>query len=288
MLIRVNVDNPGDKITEFGAGAKLYWARDNNSATGAFTDASGSTTLVATQTQYEIIDTTGAVGHWYRTRIGNTGATLFDEWSPPFQAGAASAYATLDALREYVQLPNNARDNLLSDLLVDASGYLDAKIGHDFYRHPAVASAPDEVRTYDGTGGDTLIIRSGIIELTSVEVAAQTGGTYNTLTATDWVLGPPDKPSTDPYWYIAVSNTGSYPYWYRGYNTIRLTGVFGWPSIPPMISKATLDLAREWYRQGPGGGGPVGINQFGTPIFGGGLPLSVKQAIDLYGPALVA
>lgn len=286
MLIRVNVDAPDDKITEFGAGAKLYWARDNTSAAGAFTDASGSVTLVASQSQYEIIDTTGAVGHFYRTRVGNTGGTAFDTWAPVFQAGAATAYATLDALREYVNIPNTSQDNLLSDLLVDASGYLDAKCERDFYRHPAVTGT--EARTFDGNGRTRLHVRAGIISLTTVEQAPYTGGSYASLVAADWVLGPTDKPANDPYTEIHVSDRGGYPYWYWGSSTIRLTGVFGWPSPPAMIRKATLDLAREWYRQGPGGGGPVGINAFGTPIFGGGLPLSVRQAIEHYGPALVA
>lgn len=285
MLIRVNVDAPDDKITEFGAGAKLYWARDNASATGAFTDASGNVTLVSTQTQYEIIDATGAVGHYYRTRVGNTGGTSFDEWAPVFRAGASSAYATLDALREYVNIPNTSQDNLLSDLLVDASGYLDAKCERDFYRHPQVTGT--EVRTFDGTGRRYLNVRLGIVSLTEVAVATQTGGTFTSLSASDWLLGPTDRSEGWTATQVLLSNTGS-GYFYPGFNTVRLTGVFGWSEPPAMIRKATLDLAREWYRQGPGGGGPVGVTQFGTPIFGMGMPLSVKQAIEHYGPALVA
>jgi hypothetical protein len=286
VLIRVNVDNPADKITEFGAGAKLYWARDNTSATGAFSDATGNVALVATQTQYEIIDSTGAVGHYYRTRIGNTGGTSFDEWAPVFQAGAATAYATLDALREYLNPPDNSQDNLLSDLLADASAYLDTKIGRDFYRHPQITGT--EIRTFNGSASSFLPVAAGMVSLTLVELATQTGGAYTSLAATDWALYPFELSPEASYSALVLSNVGNYPYWYSGIATVRLTGVFGSASVPAMIRKATLDLAREWYRQGPGGGGPVGVNQFGTPIFGGGLPLSVKQAIDQYGPALVA
>jgi hypothetical protein len=285
VLIRVNVDNPDDKITEFSAGAKLYWARDNTSATGLFTDATGNTLLIAGQTQYEIIDATGATGHYYRTRIGNTGGTAFDDWAPVFQAGASTAYATLDALREYVNVPNTSQDNLLSDLLVDASGYLDAQCGRDFYRHPQVSGT--EIRTFDGTGTSRLRVRAGIVSLTTVEIATQTGGTFTALGATAWMLDPSDKSDTETYGTVQLTGLGT-PYFAPGYGTVRLTGVFGWAAPPAMIRKATLDLAREWYRQGPGGGGPVGVNQFGTPIFGAGMPLSVKQAIAQYGPVLVA
>jgi hypothetical protein len=283
MQIRVNVDAPADKIVEFSSGAKLYWARDNTSSAGAFADASGFVALVATQSQYEIVDTGGALGHFYRTRIGNTGGTLFDEWSTPFQAGAVAAYASLDALREYISAPDDSPNNLLSDLLVDASGYLDARCERNFYRHPAVTGT--EVRTFDGSGTHRLRVRLGIISLDTVEVAVMTGAPYTATTS--YLLAPADKPDADPYSTIVLTGLSSPPVWYRGYATVKLTGVFGWSAVPALIRKATLDLAREWYRQGPGGGGPVGINQFGTPIFGGAEPKSVKDAIAQYGPALV-
>ncbi len=286
MLIRINVDAPDDKITEFGAGAKLYWYRDNTSATGAFTDATGNVALVATQSQYEIIDATGAVGHYYRSRVGNTGGTSFDTYGPVFQAGAISSYATLDDLREYLSLPDDSRNNLLSELLRDASDYISAKCGHDFYRHPQVTGT--EVRTFDGNGSGLIRVPVGIVSLTQAELANYSGGSYSILAGADWTLYPLDKSDDVSYRAIALSDQGTYRYWPSGFATVRLTGVFGWASVPAMIRKATLDLAREWYRQGPGGGGPVGVTQFGTPIFGGGEPKSVRDAVEHYGPALVA
>lgn len=285
MQLRVNVDNPGDKITEFGASAKLYWYRDNASATGAFTDATGNVTLVATQTQYEIVDTTGAVGHYYRTRIGNTGGTLFDTYAPIFQAGALTAYATLDSLREYLGLPDDSRDNLLSDLLVDASDYINALCGRDFYRHPQVSGT--EVRTFDTGPGPRVRVNAGIVSLSLVELASYTGSSYTALTGTGWVLEPADKAPDYSYTSVLLSDQGTYRTWYSAYAGARLTGVFGSSTVPAMIRKATLDLAREWYRQGPGGGGPVGVNQFGTPIFGGGMPSSVRDAIARYSPSML-
>ena len=279
MLIRVNVDNPADKITEFSAGAKLYWARDNSSATGAFTDGSGSVVLDPEITQYEIIDTSGAVGHYYRTRVGNAAGTLFDEWAPVYQAGAISAYATLDALREYVDPPDASQDNLLSDLLLQASTYIDGQCRRDFYRHPQVTGT--EIRTINGNGRRRLWVKAGIVSLSTVELAELTGGSYTALASTDWILGP-DEP-IGSYDWIDLSDQSAYTEWFAGYETVRLTGVFGQASVPADIEKATLDLAREWYRQGPGGGGPVGVNQFGTPIFGAGMPRSVQDAINTYG-----
>lgn len=279
MLIRVNVDNPGDKITEFGAGAKLYWARDNTSATGAFTDASGSVTLVATQTQYEIIDGTGAVGSYYRTRIGNSAGTVFDAWSDVFQAGAPKAYATVDALRELLQLPDDSRDNLLADLLVRVSEKIDINLGFDFYRHPAVSGT--EVRLVDHNGSDRLIYQPGIVSLSQVRTAAYTGGTFSILTSTDWHLRLPAGPGGEPP-YLAV-RFGTYaPY---GYDTVELTGVFGYPSIPAAIEQAALHWAADLYRVGAGGGiagAGVGIEEFGLPRFLGGMPRIAWETLEDY------
>ena len=281
MLIRVNVNAPDDKITEFGVGAKLYWARDNTSATGPFTSASGSVTLVADQSQYEIIDATGVAGHYYRTRVGNSAATSFDEWSTVFQAGAPTAYASFDDLREYLSLPDASKDNLLADILAAASGYIDAKCGRDFYRHPGVTGT--EVRTFDG-GLYDVFVKPGLVSVSSVAVATATGGSFGSpLSASEWILGPRDKASDESYHWLSLSDVSTYSYWPVGYGTVQITGVFGSATIPPLVTKATLDLAREWYRQGPGGGGPIGINQFSVPIFASGLPTTVRDTISRYG-----
>lgn len=281
MLLRVNVDAPDDKLTEFGAGAKLYWARDNSSAAGAFADASGSVALLATQSQYEIVDATGQAGHFYRTRVGNAGATAFDAWSDVFQAGAISAYATLDDLREELAIPDKSADNRLSDLLEQASRYLDERCGHDFLRHPQVSGSESRLFWTEG-GSNLLLVRAGIVSLSQVELTTYTGGTYSSLAASDWALWPSEVRPYHSHEGVLLSGLGTYQAFYAALDGARLTGVFGYEQVPPIVAKATLDLAREWFRQGPGGGGPVGVNQFGTPIFGGGEPKSVRDAIEAY------
>jgi hypothetical protein len=271
----VNVDNPADKITEFGASAKLYWYRDNTSPTGPFTSATGSVVLDPADTQYEIIDTTGAVGHYYRTRVGNTGGTLFDEYSPVFQAGAKTAYATMDALREYLDLPGETSDNLLSDLLIRASALIDERCGRRFYRSPQVSGT--EIRTYDSSSlwrsGTTLV--EDIVSLTTLELATSTGGSYTVLAGTDSYLYPAQPDAGWPYTELRLSNVGAYQRWYSGFRVIRLTGAFGWPAVPALVELATLDLAREFYWQGRGGR-QVGL-EFGR------FPPTLDEVVRAYG-----
>lgn len=284
MLLRINADNPGDKLTEFGAGAKLYWARDNASAAGAFTDASGNTALVATQTQYELLDSTGAVGYFYRTRIGNTGGTSFDTWSDVFQAGAPTAYATVDALREFLQLPDDSRDNVLSDLLrrvtVRINKFL-SSAGFDFFRHPAVTGT--EIRTYDGDNRNWLYVTQGITSLTLVRLATTTGATPASLAATDWKLRLPAQ-YDGPYLTLQLTGVAGYPYLYSGYDTVELTGVFGYTAIPDDVVQATLMWAADLYRLGAGGGTPLSATgeEFGQERFIGGMPRFTWETLEDY------
>jgi len=287
VLLRVNVDNPGDKITEFGAGAKLYWARDTASPVGTFTSASGNVTLVATQTQYEIIDTTGAPGHYYRTRIGNTGGTLFDDWSPVFQAGAPDTYATVDALRELLRLPDDSRDNQLADLLRQVTAKINGPppygLGFDFFRLPAVTGT--EIRTYDGDNRSWLQVKEGIVSLTTAEIAPTTGSSYSALAAADWVLRSPVQ-AGGPYLAVELTGVGAYTRIWSGYNIIRLTGVFGYASIPDDIVRATLSWAADLYRLGAGGGSPLSATgeEFGgvETTFLGGMPRFTWETLESY------
>ncbi len=288
MLLRVSVDNPADKITEFGAGAKLYWARDNTSAAGAFTSASGNTPLVAGQTQYEVVDGSGAVGHYYRTRIGNTGATLFDTYAPVFQAGAPQTYATIDALRELLQLPDDSRDNLLSDILRRVTVKINTSLGFDFFRHPAVSGS--EVRTYDGTGGGTISDVQGFASVSQVRWASTTGGIWTAAVATDYLLRLPVQ-ADGPYLNLTVSGQGL-RYWYYGYGTVEVTCVRGYASIPEDIEQAALYWAADLYRVGAYGGsqfgtsatigGGVGLEESGQSRFAGGMPRITWETVEDY------
>lgn len=265
--IRVNVDDVDGKIEQYGVGAELVWGRDNLSAAGAFTDATGDELLVSGQTAYDIDDTTGQPGHWYRTRICNTAGTDCSAWSDVFQAGQLLAYATVVDLREEVRLYDDSKDNLLADLLRDASGWIEDLCGRDFYRHPQVSGT--EIRYYNVTDGSLIV--DDIVSLTEVAYAGFTGDAYTALTGTDWALGPIGQ---TPFGYLSLTDTGTLGSFYSGFATVRLTGVFGFASVPRLIRRATLDVARELYQQSANGK-PVGMEY-------GRIPPSAVTAKEKY------
>lgn len=240
LLLRVNVDAPDDVLRDYGAGAKLYWARDNTSSTGSFADASGSTAIVDGQSQYEIFDATGQDGHWYRTRVGDSGGTSFSAWDGPFQGGSLLAYATVDALREALELPDHSNDNYLADVLRRASAIIDAECGRDFYRHPQVSGT--EVRTYHVTSV-TDTIEDDIISISQVEYAPATAEPYSIL-ASGYVLVPSVVDNV-PYDALVLTGLGAITQFEAGYATVRLTGVFGFETVPTIVEAATIQLAVE-------------------------------------------
>ena len=278
--LRLNVDAVDDELRDRGAGAKIEIQRDTTSAFAAPTDLT-DVPLVLGQEAYEVFDATGSTSNWYRFRLNNSGETLPSAWSDPFRAGDNVAYATVESLREYLGLTGIAKDNLLADLLLDASRYIDMEVGHDFRRHPATSGT--EVRTYTTDGGNLLKVPEGIVSLTQVRLAVYSGGSYSTLAGSDWALYPTEVMPDETYRGVVLSDLGTYRDWYTALDGAELTGVFGYTTVPRVVQKATLDLAREWYRQGPGGGAPTAVNQFGTPIVLAGLPTTVREVIAHYG-----
>lgn len=271
-------ESADDYITNFGTAATAYLEH----GTAASSTAAGtvSSVLVSGTERYEFwVPTTSQYLRW---RVGGGGD--FTDYSAYFQAPVA--YATLQELRRGMDLPDDSRDDELQALLMQASDYITHEVcgGRRFFRDPV----------YTGTTTITLdVVRDGqpslwqatgqrldIISLTSVGIATVTGGAYSAILtgSTGWYLSPGYPKAGWPYEDVVLSNVGTTATsWPSGYSTVQLVGAFGWPAIPDLVKRATVDLAREWYRQGPGGGGPVGINAFGTPVFGGGEPASIRQ-----------
>lgn len=284
--IVVNLTEPAaDLITGYGAGAKLVLERDTTSSFLAPSTVS-QPPLVSGTEQYEIWDANGSAASWYRSRITNSGGTSFSDWSDAFQATALSAYATVDDVVETMNFgaSDQSQYNLIADLLVDATDAINQMCGRDFFRHPQVSGT--EARTYQIVNpNESNLMRAlgmsiDIISLTTVEIADHsTPSTYTTIVAgADGYYLYPEYPATGwPYDDLALSSLGEVYSRFPDGGNVRLTGVFGFSSVPKLVKRACIDQVREWYRQGPGGGGPIGMSALGQPIFQKGLPPTMTQ-----------
>ncbi len=125
-------------------------------------------------------------------------------------------------------------------------------------------------------GGYMIPVPSGIVSMTSLEVAFYTGGAFNLIPPTDWFLRPlpldrePGWPATE-IWMTDVPSSGNpAPMFYTtrygrgGYGTARALGTPGWPAMPREIVGLAEKLVVGTFRgRGSGGGGSVTIGSDG-------------------------
>lgn len=283
--IVVNTAIPAaDLITEFSAGAKVYLERDTSSAFAAPTVVS-SQALVSGTEQYEFSDTAGTSTSWYRVRVGNSGGTSYTDYSPGVQALQVLAYATVD---DVVAVGNFGTDQskygYFADLLLAAKELIDSRCGRTFARNPQINGDGTFTFRVARPGQRSLAAALGygvdIGSITTLEIADVDGGTYTTIASgsTGYYGLPGVGPSPWPYEDVELSRlAANYSAYTLGDATVRLTGVLGFTSVPALVRRASIDMVREWFRQGPQGGVPSGVNQYGTPMFLMGEPHTFRQ-----------
>lgn len=130
-------------------------------------------------------------------------------------------------------------------------------------------AAVERVHLFDGfwqpdgnvyDDGRTLLVPTGIVSLTSVEVTTYTGGPWYLIPASDWFLRPSAR-ELDPGWpfmWVEMTNIPSAgnttPMFYPGRDTVRLRGQMGFPAIPDEIVTVAEILVTNLYRTKGGAG----------------------------------
>ena len=182
------------------------------------------------------------------------------------------AYATLaDFADTYEIPPGSARAGRIEAVLAEASALLEGVVGWDFYRHSAGSGT--EQRVFDGTGDMVIHVHHGIVSLATVEMAWGPDLTYTALTAADWYLAAsrPDLLEPQPgegHAHVVLSDLTGYRFPY-GQRRVRLTGTFGYATVPTRVKRGAVALARQIYRaDATTPGGMAGPDEWG----GGSVP----------------
>ena len=300
MSIHITValsETAADLLVGYSAGAKLYL--DSASSEGGAYSNVNSEALVAGTEHIEFWDSSGTSATWYKSRAGNSGGSSYGAYSDPFQATSLEAYASLMDLRESMELPDESRDPYLLDLLRVATEQIDMACGRKFLRDPQVSG--DTVWYVDivksgrnrlvgaSNGFTTTGVPLDIISITTLGIRDdEFDSSYTTIAASDtgYYLdaGEPGFPFANVSLSPAGTDYTSFPVGYRG---VELVGTLGFSAIPEAVRNACLDMAREAYRQGPGGGpAQVGTNTFGAPVYLTGFPNSFRKLIAVGSPYL--
>jgi len=289
-VLRIGVENP-DELLNAGAYAAGALIQIQSAATeaGAFADISGGGStptipLVAGIFAYTGYDPAGASTTWYRTRYKNAGGTLTSDWTPAFQVGSIS-YCSLYDVRQDLEkaVTDLTADELLLDYIAAATDYIRGYCGVDFIDTGLTY-------TFDGYdaiyGGRCLLVPRGVRSLSLVETAAITGAAFTTVASTDYFLRPttqertPGWPATQ-LWLSDLAGITRFP---RGLANVRLTGTFGFATIPPRIeSVARRIVVRAYASRQAGQADLLGTgSEAGTPMVSSYLSKRDRETLDSF------
>lgn len=238
-IIRVPVDDPAGAISLYGGTAYLV-AQSGTAAGGSFT-AFSTATLSSSTALYTFYHAAGSASTYYTHYLYGTAGTGAS--ATAFQGDGLTAYAALEELWARLDLPDETEYPLLWDILEAVSAQFDAESHRQFYRIPAVTG--ETTRYYDGDGESVLYLPEGVVSLSAVEVADSTGGSYTTIGTADWFLRPSHPSAGWPYTELHLDDE----VFTEGYDTVKLTGVFGFSAVPALIREAVLELAARTYHE---------------------------------------
>lgn len=154
-----------------------------------------------------------------------------------------NGYTTLDRVAARLRIPPNGPDADLVERMIEAgSRGCDEECNRRFY-------SATEARVFSPDGGCRLYT-GDLVSVASLEIDEAGRRSYAQVwdAAYDYYLGP-ENAALDgrPYqWIEADTVNGRYAF-PRYRRSVRVTGVFGWASVPPLIEEATIRQVARWY-----------------------------------------
>lgn len=205
-------------------------------------------------------------------------------------ASAKGAYATLTAAKLRLGDTDSNDDTLLQGFCDQVNQYIETKTGRIFVPEPSVGTM---VFTQDGfdalENGRLMLFPRGIVSLAQLRVGTYTGAPKAVIPAGDWFLRPsgPDLQPGWPYtelWMTNIPSAGdTLPYFPPGFDTVELTGVFGWPAMPDDIVTVGLDLVVAAYQaRASSGGDSFTIGTEGQRTWNRLLSATDRETLDRY------
>lgn len=169
------------------------------------------------------------------------------------------AYTTLAELKALLPANNwgTTYDAVLSSMALTASREIDTFLR----REPGAFSViNDSTRYFDGNGSlelwidEMAALPTAVLMATSayVDDATGAGGTYSTLAVADYVMWPRNALTHGmPFNRIDLNPMrGAYSEWYPYPNSVKITGKFGFSSVPPLeVRKATEIQVMRYFKR---------------------------------------
>lgn len=187
------------------------------------------------------LDTAGFyVGSWHVATSGQTlsqGEFLVEVRA---QAPLTNAYLELEQMRQFLSMTGTFADPTFRRAVLAASRAIDGLCDRRFY----LDTDANQARYYTPTSGGLVVI-DDLTTMTSLQVDQDGDGTFEeTWTAnTEYVLEPLNAAADSrPYTRIETHRAAgkTFPAYPR---SVKVTGKFGWPTVPAEVVQATSILA---------------------------------------------
>jgi hypothetical protein len=194
-----------------------------------------------------------------------------------------NGYATLDQVKQALRITDTVDDALIEGAVEAASRLIDGYAMRNFYQSGTVTR-------YFSTS-DPLILQTDDIAGTAITVESEPAGDGNfiTWTVTDYQLEPLNGNLDGIEWaYDRIRAIDDYV-WPTGNAfgdqdeaLIRITGVFGWPSVPQAIETATIIQSMRIFKRYDSPLGVAGFGDFGAVRVSRFLDPDVEQLVMPY------
>lgn len=188
-----------------------------------------------------------------------------------------NGYASLNEVKAALKIIDGLDDSLLEMAIESASRLIDGYAGRYFYNGGTA--------TKNFAAQDWWITQiedaSSITEVASTD---EVGGTYTTWAATDYQLEPVNGRTdglVSPYTRIRAVNDYAFPT-NNEQALVKVTGVWGWASVPIAIKQATILQASRIFKRLDSPLGVAGFGDMGVVRVGSRLDPDVQHLVDPY------
>lgn len=191
-----------------------------------------------------------------------------------------NSYISTDEAVDYVGQNAARSTDFIDDCINAASRQIDRWCGRHFYQ-------VTEARTFDVEELDCLELGpfNDLVSVTTLKVDANADGSYETTYGSSLYQLEPVNAALrgEPYTEIELRSGTMFPTPVYGgpENLIQITGVWGWPSVPPEVKSACRILVAEMVALENAPLGTSGGGDFGAAYVGSGTR---KRAFDMLAP----
>lgn len=188
-----------------------------------------------------------------------------------------NGYATLADVKASLKITDNLDDSLIEIAVESASRLIDGYAGRYFY------NAGSATRNYAATD-NYMVYLDDVQSVSQVSSTDEVGNAYTTWDANDYQLEPLNGIAnglSQPYTSIRAVKQYVWPF-LADRALVRITGVWGWASIPTAVKQATILQASRIFKRSDSPLGVAGFGDMGVVRVGSRLDPDVQHLVDPY------